>query len=113
MKCICCGAVLKPLDTETPEVEQVFDVVHRTEGRTCRTIDMNNRSWNDGATGIISAGYGSKHDGDVLGIAICDKCIDEKLNNGTIAYIDNNIFRSKEVKQNLENHKQIWINNNL
>ena|ERR1700761_8541788 len=112
MKCICCGKVLTPLDNQIPEHEQVFDYQHRHVGRTCNIIDINNRSWNNGATGSISAGFGSSHDGGVYAIAVCDECIEKKVGDGTVAYIENNICRTKEVKEDINNHRKIWINNN-
>ena len=42
----------------------------------------NDKEWEgcfaDGIVEKISAGYGSKHDGDMFIICICDSCIDSK-----------------------------------
>ncbi len=35
--------------------------------------------WSNGVVDKICANYGSKHDGDVFLIAICDKCIENNL----------------------------------
>jgi len=60
-KCIICGKELTEiLPSETPQ-------------------PLNNSMWNDGIVDIISIGYGSKFDGDQYIIAICDDCIESKL----------------------------------
>ena len=43
-------------------------------------VNVNNEMIDNGIIHIIDAGYGSKHDGDQLVIAICDDCI--KYYNG-------------------------------
>lgn len=47
---------------------------------------------NGGITGILYAGYGSKLDGDIYVIAICDECVKEK----ELVYIGNYMFPDKE-----------------
>ena len=113
MKCICCEVVLKPLDTEISEHEQVFDYEHRHVGKKCSVIDANNRSWSDGIVGIIAAGYGSTNDGGVYVIGVCDKCLNEKVSEGVVAYIGNNIFRNKEAEETLGKLRKVWIDNNV
>jgi hypothetical protein len=111
MKCICCGAVIAPFDTEKPEHEKVFDYEHVINGRNHSLREANNLPWN-GGVGIISAGYGSTHDGGRYVIGICDKCIAIKIADGTLAYIDNYLFRNKVAKDDLKEHREIWIKNN-
>ncbi len=45
------------------------------------------KMWDDGIVGEISAGYGSIHDGCIYNIAICDKCVKEKEEIGVLKYI--------------------------
>jgi hypothetical protein len=40
--------------------------------------------WNNGVVGKIYAGYGSRHDGDMYIITICDDCIDKHLNDSPV-----------------------------
>jgi len=42
--------------------------------------------WNGGEVMKLSIGFGSIHDGSILFVGICDKCIDEKASNGSIFY---------------------------
>ena len=45
-----------------------------------------NRMWDDGIVDIISAGYGSRKDGDIYIIGICDNCVEQKLKNNKITF---------------------------
>jgi hypothetical protein len=62
-RCIVCGKEL--------------EVLYPDDGN-------NNRLIKDGLTEIISASYGSKFDGVMLEITICDDCIQEKIDNKII-----------------------------
>jgi hypothetical protein len=68
------------------EEELLWGSEETKDGRI-RTI--NNRSANDGVIHIIDAGYGSTHDGDQFVIAICDECIRENVQDGTLLYYGN------------------------
>jgi len=45
--------------------------------------------WDDGVVDKIAANYGSRFDGNMYIIAICDKCIEEKEGLGKIKFIGN------------------------
>lgn len=72
-QCICCGRSIDSL---------WFDSV---------TIESPEQgAWNGGVVEKIHMPYGSKHDGEVFVFAICDNCIDEKIENGLIGKRINN-----------------------
>jgi len=68
--CIKCGAEIKPIDPEAPY------------------SSPQSAMWNGGIVDKIAAGYGSKLDGNIYIIAICDECV---LNSEVIEYIGNYI----------------------
>jgi len=56
---------------------------------------------NGGTITEISFGYGSKHDGDIFYMGICDKCTTEKFQNGTLRYQKNAFgieYTEEEIK---------------
>jgi hypothetical protein len=71
--------------------------------------------WNNGMIERISAGFGSKHDGDMFYIGICDECTVKKFKDGTLRYAgaymneeytDDKIFENDKMrnrKNNLSN----------
>lgn len=73
-KCVCCG---KPIKRFGPI------------GAHANTDAEN--LYVDGVITMISAGYGSKHDGDMYVFGICDDCIREKRDEHMV-YIGNYIF---------------------
>ena len=63
----------------------------------------------NGIIHIIDAGYGSKHDGDQFIIAICDDCIKENKEDGTLLYYDNYMHSGEGfVEEEKENSKKIY-----
>lgn len=81
--------------------------VNEKRGDRIHTID--NEMVDGGIIQIIDAGYGSTHDGDRLIIAICDKCIDSNLEDGTILYFDNYMFNDKEfINESINKSKKIY-----
>lgn len=89
MKCICCGdeiALLHP------------DFEDNSEPR-----EPSSYMWNGGVVEQIKAGYGSGHDGDVFYIAVCDKCISQKIANGSAIFTYNYMgnFDTKERRKEL------------
>ncbi len=51
---------------------------------------------NGGISQKIEAGYGSTHDGDVLHISICDECIYNGIEDSTILYVKNILYRNDD-----------------
>lgn len=95
--CVCCD---KKISLLYPELENKTeeDIVFNKETRQVRSrksfdveikINAGSQMWNDGVVDLISAGYGSRFDGDEFIIAICDDCLEKKMMTGNIAYIDN------------------------
>jgi hypothetical protein len=63
----------------------------------------------NGIINIIDAGYGSKHDGDQIIVALCDECIDENLEDGTVLYFDNYMSgKNKWTIEEIEKSKKIY-----
>jgi hypothetical protein len=71
-KCICCN---KEINTPYPDNEGM---------------------WDDAVVGNISGNYGSRLDGDIFEIAICDICLNEKTLEGTVRYVDNYMYPGSE-----------------
>ena len=88
MYCICCkqNSVKPYLPLQGKSNEE--DILWKKENRNRTTLNVNNEMVNNGIIHIIEAGYGSKHDGDQLIIAICDDCIKENLEDATLLYYD-------------------------
>jgi hypothetical protein len=113
MYCICCnknnvtpfdgsGSRKDPHHTELNEEDLIWKKDKTTDGRY-KTIDSEMIS--GGIIQIISAGYGSKHDGDQVVVAICDGCVTEKLGDATILYFDN-YMGSSWTKEEIEKSKK-------
>lgn len=71
INCIRCGAEIETIhehdDNSKPEQEM----------------------WGGGVVDVIAANYGSKHDGEMYLIAVCDNCIDNCLLSGKIKWRGN------------------------
>ena len=81
MLCICCSKKIEPIyNDDILEEELIFESEQKGKGM-----------WNDGILGTISAGYGSNKDGDVYKVAICDDCLEIKINTGVVAVVANYI----------------------
>jgi len=66
--------------------------------------------WLDGIVANTYCGYGSSYDGAQLVMAICDNCIESRLESGHIAYIGHSFI--PEFNVSIE-HRRNWrrINN--
>jgi hypothetical protein len=112
MYCICCKKNnIIPENyrsgfSETEEDVLFFKKERKSDGST---LNINNEMVDNGIIQIIDAGYGSKHDGDQFIIAICDDCIKENKENGTLLYY-NNYMHSGEgfVEEEKEKSKKIY-----
>ena len=70
-------------------------------------VNVNNEMIDNGIIHIIDAGYGSNHDGDQFIIAICDDCIKENLEDGTLLYYGNYMYaREGYVEEEKKKSKQ-------
>jgi hypothetical protein len=85
------------------------DLLWKNEKLDGKTSTIDNEAIDDGIIQIISAGYGSKHDGNHLILAICDECISKKLDDGTILFFYDYIFPHEEyIKDSIDRSKQIY-----
>jgi len=115
MYCICCKQNnVKPYVPHLVGREGKFDLTEEEilwgkEKRNRLTLNINNQMVNNGIIHIIEAGYGSKHDGDQLIIAICDDCINENLEDGTLLYYDSSgSFYPDMIKEDIEKSKKAY-----
>lgn len=123
MRCICCDNKITPgslpRGIETHE-DMVFKPVNRQypgynknkeeDSDSSFRETAGSRMWNDGLVSDVSAGYGSRYDGGQYVIAICDDCLEKKMNDGTIAVTGNYIYSLD--KEEMENYKRIWRRSN-
>ena len=85
--------------------ESEEDILWKKEKRGNVTLTINSEMIDNGIIHIIDAGYGSKHDGNKLIIAICDECIIKNLDDGTILYFDNYMIQDNEI---IKKSKQVY-----
>lgn len=102
MKCICCDKKISLLHSDKLEEDILFDVApfgeNTSESKCC---------WKDGIVGRIYSGYGSKLDGNVYIIAVCDECIEVKTTDGTVAFVDQYMFPTY-WKDEKNKYKSLW-----
>jgi len=67
MKCIVCGVEIKPLDLGHYEPEE-----------------FEQQMWEGGTVDKLYMPYGSRLDGNVYILAICDDCVETKCKEGII-----------------------------
>lgn len=116
MYCICCKKnIIKPLSNLSGNlIDEESTLWSEEEKKNPMTGDkyyytINNQMVGNGIINIIDAGYGSKHDGDRLIVAICDDCICENLEDGTLLYYGNYMSsKSKIVSEEIEKSKKVY-----
>jgi hypothetical protein len=90
MYCICCKKDKVKPDSRYEDLEE--DLLWKKETITIdgssKPSTINNAMVDDGIIHIIEAGYGSKHDGDRIILAICDDCVKLKQ----LKYVGNYMF---------------------
>ena len=108
MYCICCKKDnVNPIIQKTSVNEE--DLLWKKEKRGENTLTINNEMIDNGIIHIIDAGYGSKHDGSQLIIAICDECIGKNLDDGTILFYNDYMFTDKTyIEESVDKSKQIY-----
>lgn len=109
MYCICCKKNnVHPVNPKKggPWIDNIIrddseiDLIHDKKA----SVMINN-----GIVNIISAGYGSKHDGDEMILAICDECVQLNLEDGTLIYHNNYFYPNEEfTKGEYEKSKKIY-----
>jgi len=110
MYCICCKKdKITPydpiMDGQLGKYKTEEELLWRDEVKNSRPLTINNEMVNDGIIQTIDAGFGSIHDTDVFIIAICDECITENLEDGTLL-----LFRSGDLnpEKHVEKSKKIY-----
>lgn len=108
MYCICCKIdKVKPddyLTTSQSSHKSEEELLWRNEKHKDGYLTIDNGMVNNGIIQIIEAGYGSKHDGDRLILAICDDCISKNLEDATLLYFSN-YMSWPGVKDEVDNSK--------
>ena len=110
MYCICCNKNnVFPIPSSQKSKVSEEDMLWKKEQRNENILTINNEMIDNGIIHIIDAGYGSKHDGSRLILAICDECISKKLDDGTILFFDDYMFNNKEyLQESIDKSKQIY-----
>ena len=114
MYCICCkGFKVEPMSfapkdslSELSEEELLWTEVDEDRGGRKYTSTIDNEMIAGGIIQIVTAGYGSNHDGDKFIIAICDDCIQSNLDDGTLLLFKSGSYVTPEV--DLEKSKKIY-----
>jgi hypothetical protein len=113
MYCICCkGNKVKPnqFDESLSEEDMIWKKEKITVSGITKQSNINNSIVNDGIIHIIEARYGSKYDGDRIILAICDDCIEENLQDGTLLYFGNYIISDEShIKEAVDTSKKIYM----
>ena len=112
MYCICCKKNnVIPFDSRQSQkipadkLETEEDILWKRDKRPDGSlVNVNNEMIDNGIIHIIDAGYGSKHDGDQIILAICDDCIKQNLEDATLLYYGNYIF--PDVEEDIEKSKK-------
>lgn len=102
MYCICCNKnKITPIHLDEGEKEE--DSLWR-RSKENKIYNIDNEMVNNGIIQILNAGYGSKHDGQQIIIAICDECISSNLENAAILHWGN--YMGFDVKDDIEISKK-------
>ena len=116
MYCICCkkdkvipfdGSYKLRKDPHHPDVTEEDILWKNEETKDGKFKTVNSEMVSDGIIHIIEAVYGSKNDGDRFIIAICDDCIKENVEDGTLLYFDN-YMSSYFTKENINKSKKAY-----
>ena len=118
MYCICCkknnviphpSTVKSNISTEDPPPQLEEDILWKNSKRKDGSlVNVNNEMIDNGIIHIIDAGYGSKHDGDQLVIAICDDCIKQNLGDATLLYYGNYMYGGDYANDEIEKSKKTY-----
>lgn len=114
MYCICCkGFKVEPMSfapkdslSELTEEELLWTEVDEDRSGRKYTSTIDNEMIDGGIIQIVTAGYGSNHDGDKFIIAICDDCIQSNLDDGTLLLFKSGSYVTPE--EDLERSKKIY-----
>jgi hypothetical protein len=110
MYCICCKKDKVKPNSRYEDLEEEYLLWKKetiTVDGSSKPSTINNAMIDDGIIHIIDAGFGSKHDGDRIILAICDDCIRENLEDATLLYFDNYMFYdNKFLNENIEESKR-------
>ena len=122
MYCICCKKnnvipntppVSSKISTEDSPPQHEEDILWKDSKRPDGSlVNVNNEMIDNGIIHIIDAGYGSKHDGDQLVIAICDDCIKQNLGDATLLYYGNYMYGGDYANDEIEKSKKTYRRRN-
>lgn len=98
MYCICCkkNTVTPSLpDGVTCEEDLLWKKTKLGNDGSYYEHNINNEMVMGGIIQIIDGGYGSKHDGSRIILAICDDCIKGNLEDATLLFFDDYMYPDK------------------
>lgn len=102
MYCICCkkdSVFPEEIDRGSLEEEILWDKNDKNDYKATK----------GGIIQKVSAGYGSIFDGDRIILAICDDCIKENIQDGTLLFFDNYFsYNSFFVEDHIEKSKKVY-----
>lgn len=108
MYCICCNKnnvhLVNHNDGDVDD--DGIDELWKTEKRKGVILNVSSKMHSDGIIEVISAGYGSRNDGDQFILAICDECIKKNVENGTLLYFGSYMGRGNE--EDIDKSKKIY-----
>lgn len=119
MYCICCKKDnVKPIDYGSDDKDKLTEEEylwmdepneHHKDGVGPKKRTIDNINTDSGIIQRLSAGYGSGHDTSMFIIAICDECITENLEDGTLLFWGNYMSPGSQwTKEDLEKSKLIY-----
>lgn len=110
MYCICCKKdKIKPYEPTGLTQDRHVDeerLLWGEEIRNGRNLTIDNQMVANGIIQIINAGFGSIHDTDQFIISICDECITENLEDGTLLLFKSGHYTDGDKL--IEKSKKIW-----
>lgn len=103
MYCICCKKnIVNPSlpDGVACEEDLLWKKTKLSSDGSYHEHNINNEMIMGGIIHIIEAGYGSKHDGRRIILAICDNCISANLDDATLLFFDDYMYPDKNFIYN-------------
>ena len=111
INCICCGSKIELYDAINNPHFDMNEFMNQYQPND--RYRPESQIWENGIVEGLSAGYGSKHDGSMYYIGICDECVETNTLNGRLrysgCYLGFDVFNENDLlefdkKRNRENN---------
>lgn len=110
INCICCGTKIELVGLSNYNNSDEYFADHI---KSNLKYDPVSQMWNGGTVERIVTGYGSRHDGSIFYIGICDICIDSNIENARLRYAGDYMMHiNSYTNKELENFEKIRNRNN-